>query len=241
MSKYDALYDFLEQIPPDARERKMTFAEVERVLGFKLPKSAYVYRQWWANPSSPHQHPHAQSWLAAGWMVDTVDQQERWVRFRRGGRSHTGAGTSQVPRTSKPSPGKGRQFQERARELLSERFQVDFRLDYPIAIGYPPKEHRFDLVSSDLRHVGECKNYSWTKSGNVPSAKLGFVNEAVFYLSFLPEHIVRFVVMRKDTHPIKSETLAEYYFRTYRHLLKGVFVLEIELENDAVREIGRAS
>ena len=75
----------------------------------------------------------------------------------------------------------------------------------------------------------------------MPSAKLGFVNEAVFYLSFLPEHIVRFVVMRKDTHPIKSETLAEYYFRTYRHLLKGVFVLEIELENDAAREIGRAS
>jgi len=241
MGKYDALYHFLEGIQPDVRERTLTFDEVERILGFKLPRSAYVYRQWWANPTSPQQHPHAQSWLAAGWMVDTLDQQDKWVRFRRGKRRQSERETARVSSENRLNPGKGKQFQEKAAELLSERFQVEFQLDYSIAIGYPPKDHRFDLVSSDLRHVGECKNYSWTKSGNVPSAKMGFVNEAVFYLSFLPKDIVRFVVMRKDIHRRRDETLADYYCRTYHHLLQGVFVLEIDLENNTVRKVGDAS
>ena len=83
MSKYDTLYDFLKHIPQDIEERTMTFDEIENILGFKLPKSAYVYREWWANPTSPQQHPYAQSWLAAGWKVDTVNQQDKWIRFQR--------------------------------------------------------------------------------------------------------------------------------------------------------------
>jgi hypothetical protein len=81
--------------------------------------------------------------------------------------------------------GKGKRFQERVAELLSRHFQVRFELDCPLAIGNPPKEHKFDLVSSDVRYVGECKNYTWTKTGNVPSAKMGFVNEAVLYLPIM--------------------------------------------------------
>ncbi len=71
-------------------------------------------------------------------------------------------------------------------------------MDAPIPIGRPAKGHRFDLVSEDGRYVGECKNYSWTEGGNVPSAKMGFINEAVFYLSWLPKSASRFVVMRRD-------------------------------------------
>jgi len=136
------------------------------------------------------------------------------------------------------NPGKGKWFQERAAELLSKHFQVHLELDYPLAIGNPPKEHKFDLVSSDQRYVGECKNYAWTKTGNVPSAKMGFVNEAVLYLSFLPKDIVRFVVMRKDVHERRGETLAEYYYRTYRHLLRGVSIIEADLSNVTLRNIG---
>ncbi len=237
MGKYDALYDFLERIPPDVGERTLTFDEMEKILGFKLPKSAYAYRQWWANSTSPHRHPHAQSWLAAGWRVEAVNQQDEWVRFQRGKQRQSKSEIARVSSENRPSPGKGKRFQEKAAELLSERFQVEFRLDYPIAIGNPPKDHRFDLVSSDRRHVGECKNYSWTKTGNVPSAKMGAVNEAVFYLSFLPKDTIRFVVMRKSVHPTRDETLADYYYRTYRHLLQGVLVLEIDLENDTIRKI----
>lgn len=135
------------------------------------------------------------------------------------------------------NPGKGKFFQEKAAEILSEHFKIGFDIDYPIEIGEPPKAHKFDLVSVDRRYFGECKNYSWTKTGNVPSAKMGFTNEAVFYLSFLPRDKLRFVVMRKATHLKRTETLAEYYFRTYRHLLQGVRIFEIDLDNESVKEI----
>lgn len=241
MGKYDALYRFLECIAPDIGETTLTFDAMEKVLGFKLPKSAYIYRQWWANSTSLKQHPYAQSWLAAGWTVDTVNQQDKWVRFSRGKQRQSQREASQVLSENRLNPGKGARFQEQAARLLSERFQAEFQLDYAIAIGNPPKDHRFDLVSLGLRCVGECKNYAWTESGNVPSAKMGFINEAVFYLSFLPKDTIRFVVMRKDVHPKRNETLADYYFRIYHHLLQGVLVLEIDLENDTIRKVENAS
>jgi hypothetical protein len=83
MSKYDPLHDFLAGMDPDTREITMGFNEVESIIGFILPQSAHKYREWWANPSSPNDHPHAQSWLAAGWKVETVNQNEKWVRFGR--------------------------------------------------------------------------------------------------------------------------------------------------------------
>jgi hypothetical protein len=241
MGKYDALRHFLKQIPLHVREKTLTFDEIEKVLSFTLPESAYKYRAWWANSISPKQHPHAQSWLASGWTVDTVNFQGKRVCFRRGKQTKSIYESVRPSSENSLNPGKGKQFQKRAAKLLADHFLTLFRLDYPIAIGVPPKDHRFDLVSSDLRYIGECKNYSWTKSGNVPSAKMGFVNEAVFYLSFLPKDRVRFVVMRKDIHSKRNETLADYYYRTYRHLLQGVLVLEMNLENDTIRKLEDAS
>jgi len=83
MSKYDPFYYFLARIPSNVKVKTLTFREIEKILGFKLPNSAYDHRQWWANPSSADDHPHAQSWLAAGWEVETVNQSGRWVRFQR--------------------------------------------------------------------------------------------------------------------------------------------------------------
>lgn len=231
MGKYDALHHFLKQIPPSKDEITVDFDEMENILGFKLPKSAYNYRQWWANPTFPEQHPYAQSCLLADWMVESVDQQSKWVRFKRSKKKQS-KNDSQVSYENSLNPGKGAQFQERAAKLLSEHLQTEFQIDYSIAIGNPPKGHKFDLVSSDLQYVGECKNYSWTKSGNVPSAKMGFVNEAAFYLSFLPKGITRFIVMRKDVHPKRNETLAEYYYRTYNHLLQGLIIFEVCIEEE---------
>lgn len=83
MSKYDPLRDMLLQIPPNMSEKTLTFSEIERILGFRLPSSAYNHRPWWANPSSAKDHPYAQAWLAAGWKVETVNQSQKWVRFLR--------------------------------------------------------------------------------------------------------------------------------------------------------------
>jgi len=83
MSKYDPLHRFLASVDSDTTEITMSFDQLESILGFTLPQSAHRYREWWANPSSSTQHPYAQSWLAAGWKVETVNQGENWVRFRR--------------------------------------------------------------------------------------------------------------------------------------------------------------
>lgn len=73
----------LLQIPSNVSEKTLTFSEIESILGFKLPGSAYNHRPWWANPSSAIDHPYAQAWLAAGWKVETVNQSQKWVRFIR--------------------------------------------------------------------------------------------------------------------------------------------------------------
>jgi hypothetical protein len=134
------------------------------------------------------------------------------------------------------NPGKGRDFQIIAAKALSRFLGVQFQHDQPIPIGRPPKAHRFGLVSVDQKYVGECKSYSWTETGNMPSAKMGFVNEAVLYLSYLPADMHKFIVMRLDRHSKRVETLAQYYLRTYRHLLGGLHLYEIDPSSGAVEE-----
>jgi|ERR1700676_330858 len=140
-----------------------------------------------------------------------------------------------MPSPNSLNPSKGRDFQTLAARVLETELGVRFLIDRAIPIGSPPKLHRFDLVSDDERFVGECKNYSWTETGNMPSAKMAFLNEAVLYLSLLPKSTQKFIVMRLDAHP-KRGTLLEYYLRTFRHLLSGVAFYEIDLSTGVARQ-----
>jgi len=133
-----------------------------------------------------------------------------------------------MPWDNSLNPGKGRAFEILAAKQLGSHFGIEFELDVPIAIGSPPKLHRFDLVSADRAYVGECKSYTWTETGNMPSAKMAFLNEAVLYLSHLPTQTHRFIVMLFDLHPKRSESLVQYYIRTYRHLLSGIELFELD-------------
>lgn len=63
--------------------KSLAFTEIEKIIGFQLPKSAYTHRAWWANPSSPKDHPHAQAWITSGWFVDVVDKKNKIVHFKR--------------------------------------------------------------------------------------------------------------------------------------------------------------
>jgi len=135
------------------------------------------------------------------------------------------------------NPAKGKAFQEGILKLVSKYFGVELEMEVPLGIGSPAKDHKFDFASADRKVIGECKNYCWTAGGNVPSAKMGFVNEAVFYLSFLPKGTKQFVVLRRDFSKKRKESLAEYYFRTYRHLIGNVKVLEVDLKTKKVIEV----
>jgi hypothetical protein len=53
----------------------------------------------------------------------------------------------------------------------------------------------------------------------------------------LPAETVKIILLKKATHDKKNETLAEYYVRTYKHLLKNIKVLEINTDNRTIRAI----
>lgn len=137
------------------------------------------------------------------------------------------------------NPRVGRDFQLAVQVCLQNELQVPFQQEKKIAIGCPAKLHSFDLASADGRIVIECKCFTWTETGNIPSAKMRAANEAVFYLSFLPEHIDKSLVMLRATHPKRKETLAEYYFRTNRHLLGNINVYEYDPERNDLRLVGQ--
>ena len=79
MSKYEPLPQFLSS--GTGSTRRMSFDQIERILGFKLPKSAYEHEAWWSNNATGHSHSRA--WLAAGWRTQDVDIEGRKVTFRR--------------------------------------------------------------------------------------------------------------------------------------------------------------
>ena len=78
MSKYDALRSFLER--QRAERLPMSFAEIERVLGFKLPQSQTI-RAWWSN--NPSNNVMTKAWLAAGYKTEQVDIEGRKLVFHR--------------------------------------------------------------------------------------------------------------------------------------------------------------
>lgn len=69
MSKYDPLTTFLKA--KGGREVRMSFAEIEKVTGHKLPTKSKSIRAWWSN--NPSNNVLTRAWLAAGYKSAQVD------------------------------------------------------------------------------------------------------------------------------------------------------------------------
>lgn len=78
MSKYEPLGAFLQSRSAD--EVPMTFAQIEKLIGAKLPPSA-KYRAWWSN--NPDNSVMTKIWLKAGFRSEDVDLSARKLVFRR--------------------------------------------------------------------------------------------------------------------------------------------------------------
>ena len=79
MSKYEALGDFLRQ--QDGERVPLSFADVERITGVKLPPSADKHQPWWSN--NPSNNTMTRVWLDAGFESEHVDLPGRRLVFRR--------------------------------------------------------------------------------------------------------------------------------------------------------------
>ena len=135
------------------------------------------------------------------------------------------------------NPKKGAYFQKEVQQYFINTYGPGFELEKKIPIGEPPKDHKFDIVNPDKRIVIECKCYTWTETGNDPSAKMGFTNEAAFYLSFLPDTYEKYIVMLYSYSVKRGETLAEYYYRMNKHLLGNIKIAEFDPDTNKLRVI----
>ena len=63
-------------------EVTLTFDLIERILHDTLPPLAYQDGTWWGNQKQGTQ-VEVIAWMDAGWMVEVVDLNEKWVRFVR--------------------------------------------------------------------------------------------------------------------------------------------------------------
>lgn len=78
-SKYRPLTQHLRA--QRANRVPMSFVEIERVLGAKLPPSAGAHRAWWSN--NPNNNVMTKAWLAAGFQTEQVDLEARKLVFKR--------------------------------------------------------------------------------------------------------------------------------------------------------------
>ena len=69
---------------------KVSFPELERLIGAKLPASAFKYPAWWSN--NPANNAMTKIWLKAGWRTEQVDVPGQSVVFRRAGAASAGRG-----------------------------------------------------------------------------------------------------------------------------------------------------
>lgn len=79
-SRYAPLAIWLQSQPPSRDRARLTFEDIEEIIGEVLPPSAHKHRAWWANDPS---HVHAKQWLDAGWRVAQVSAAEQRVVFAR--------------------------------------------------------------------------------------------------------------------------------------------------------------
>lgn len=76
--KYRLLSDYLHD--SEKAKVELTFNDIEELLGFKLPPSAYTHRAFWANTTS---HSIALSWLGVGYETVEVDMEKGIVAFEQ--------------------------------------------------------------------------------------------------------------------------------------------------------------
>lgn len=126
------------------------------------------------------------------------------------------------------NPIRGRKFQKRVMVIAEKRFGCEFVDEKAVAIGNPPKDHRFDLVSADGKIIIECKYYSWTQGNNVPSAKMATLNEAVLYMRCVSYDARKIIIMKKEINENRNETFAEYYCRINGHLLNDIEIWQVD-------------
>jgi hypothetical protein len=82
--KYTLLENYLRDLPESQREVTLGFEQIEGIVKSKLPYSAYESQLWWEHEKEGN-HVNARSWSNAGWIVEEVNLNAKWVKLIRAG------------------------------------------------------------------------------------------------------------------------------------------------------------
>lgn len=114
----------------------------------------------------------------------------------------------------------GNAFETVTQNYFRRQNGIELKKGYGVQIGFfTAKEHKFDLGSSCPPLLVECKSHKWTAGDLVPSAKMTVWNEAMFYFYLAPSKFKKILFVIRDRSAKRDATLAEYYVKTYGHLI----------------------
>ncbi|MEE9340970.1 MAG: hypothetical protein V3V21_04835 [Thermoplasmata archaeon] len=198
MGKYSSFGHHLSDLKDD--KQTLSFREVEQILGFPLPASAFRYRPWWAN--DPTHVQAMDGWISAGWEVESVDFENENVIFGRCKKMEA----SRREVGERPSQGQvmnSRSFEQFSGEVMSQYFNMDLR---PGQLSGCPK--LFDFVSSDRKIAGDAKYLTMVRGKSLPPAKFSVIAEHVWLLE-KTEVDRRFLVFGNDRR-VPEEWLKRY-------------------------------
>nr|WP_131834922.1 hypothetical protein [Ancylobacter aquaticus] len=80
----------------------MSFEDIERIVGARLPQSAFNHRAWWSN--NPTNSVMTKAWLSAGFRSEEVDMTARKLVFSRHLPNVASGGATRVAPASTGSP-----------------------------------------------------------------------------------------------------------------------------------------
>ncbi len=145
----------------------------------------------------------------------------------------------------------GKEFEIAAANIFSSK-GYKLHSNYALSIGIEDnkKDHSFDLGSLTPKIIVECKSHKWTSGNNVPSAKMTVWNETMYYFAISSSEYRKILFVLRDERSSNKMTLAEYYLRTYAHLIpsdveiweydegkKDVVILKDRVQNKKLNKV----
>jgi len=80
--KYTPFENYLRDLAKSQSEVTLGFEQIEGILNDKLPSSAYEDQRWWNNEKEGN-HVNTRAWSNAGWRVESLDVNKKWVKLVR--------------------------------------------------------------------------------------------------------------------------------------------------------------
>ncbi len=80
--KYFPLEQYLRNVPENQKVMTLSFEQIEKIIGGKLPASAYDYPQWWEHATEGN-HRNTRAWTNAGWKIEDLNLEQKRVKLVR--------------------------------------------------------------------------------------------------------------------------------------------------------------